>query len=287
MLGAIVGDIIGSPYEFTFNNIKTKDFPLFSEKSCFTDDTIHTLAIANAMQRGINNEVNTREYVIDNLHNYTKFYDSAGYGSKTIQWVMSGNREPYYSNGNGCAMRVSSVGFIYNTLEEVEKFAKISAEISHNHPEGIKGAVSVASAIFLARTLKGSDKEKKNKIKEHITQKYKYNLDRKLENLRENYIHDETCENSVPQAITAFLLSSDYEDCIRNAISIGGDSDTIGAIAGGIAEAFYGEVPKNIAKEAKIYLDDFILEEIEIFYSFLKKRKSKMRNTLKLLTISK
>ncbi len=264
MIGAILGDIIGSPYEFTFYNIKTKDFPLFCEKSKFTDDTVHTLAIGNAIMRGYKNEELTKEIIIDNLHFYTRRYHKAGYGRKLYLWVARNQRHPYNSYGNGSAMRVSPVALTYNTLEEVQKYAIISAEVTHNHPEGIKGAVATASAIFLART-----SCPKEMIKEYINENFDYNLQRSLEEMRINYIHDESCQNSVPQAITAFLLSTNYEDCIRNAVSLDGDSDTIAAIAGSIAYAFYKVIPENILTNGYTYLDDFICNEIKVFNNWI------------------
>ncbi len=268
MLGAIIGDIIGSPYEFTLYNIKTKEFPLFSNRSTFTDDTVHTIAVADAIIKGYGNEENTKELLIDNLHEISRIYPQAGYGQRMFSWIAGRKREPYNSYGNGSAMRVSSVAYVYDSLEEVQKYAKISAEVTHNHPEGIKGAVSVASAIFLART--GSSQEY---IKNYIEKEYAYNLSNSLEEIRKDYVHDESCQNSVPQAITSFLLSTDYEDCIRNAVSIGGDSDTIAAIAGSIAEAYFKEIPQEIVDKAKTYLDDFILSKLEEFYAFVEKKK--------------
>lgn len=242
MLGAITGDIIGSVYEF--NNIKTTDFPLFSGKSFFTDDTILTVALADSILSGIPYVTKIKEFY--------NFYpgSSYGYGGRFRQWAASDDTGPYNSFGNGSAMRVSPVGWAYNSLDTVLSEAGRSAIVTHNHPEGIKGAQSVASAIFLART--GSSKDE---IKEYIENTFSYNLSNRLDDIRPIYRFDETCQGSVPQAIIAFLESDGYEDTIRKAVSIGGDSDTIACIAGGIAEAFYGGVPGEIADRALSILD--------------------------------
>ena len=257
MLGAIAGDIIGSPYEFNRNNIKTTNFPLFSERSRFTDDTVMTFAVAQALLRTIpvRGEVPDRtvfaEALIDSMHELGHAYPKAGYGSKFALWLSHRSREPYGSLGNGSAMRVSPVALAFNDLETVEVFAGISAAVTHNHPEGIKGAQATAAAIFLA------DKETpKQQIREFISERYGYDLSRTLDEIRTGYKFDATCPGSVPEAITAFLEGNDYEDTVRKAVSIGGDSDTIACIAGAIAEAFYGGVPEGIAREALARLDD-------------------------------
>ena len=243
MLGAIAGDIIGSVYEF--NNIKTTDFPLFSRYSFFTDDTILTVALADSILSEISFVKKIKEYY--NLYPGSSY----GYGGRFRQWAASDNTMPYNSFGNGSAMRVSPVSWACNTLNAVLIEADRSAAVTHNHPEGIKGAQSVASAIYLARS--GSSK---SEIKEYIESKFSYNLSDKLDDIRTYYRFDETCQGSVPQSIIAFLESDSYEDTIRKAVSIGGDSDTIACIAGGIAEAFYGGVPVEIADRALGILDD-------------------------------
>lgn len=248
MRGAIIGDIVGSVYEF--HNIKTTDFPLFSAKSRFTDDTVMTIAVALGLSHGANDPLATREAIIDAMHDLGGRYLKAGYGQKFFQWLLYRRREPYGSYGNGAAMRVSSVGWMYQSLDDVERYAEISAAVTHNHPEGIKGAQSVAAAIFLART--GSSKED---IRNYITSQYGYDLSRTLEAIRPTYKHNETCQGSVPEAIIAFLESTDFEDALRKAVSLGGDSDTIAAIAGSIADAFYQNIPERIAKEAMQRLD--------------------------------
>lgn len=247
MLGAIIGDIVGSPYEFTFQNIKTKDFPLFSERSKFTDDTVMTIAVGLGIISGYGDPEATRTALIENMRELGNNYPFVGYGQKFFLWLFSKNPVPkaFNSCGNGAAMRVSTVGWAFDTMEEVEEYAKVSAEISHNHPEGIKGAQATASAIFLARTGATMDD-----IRSHISGRYGYDLSRTPEEIRPGYHHIETCQESVPEAICAFLVSNSYEDTIRTAVSLGGDSDTIAAIAGSIAEAFYGGIPDEIKAEA-------------------------------------
>jgi ADP-ribosylglycohydrolase len=254
MLGAIVGDIVGSIYEF--NNHRSKDFPLFGEDCKFTDDTVLTIAVADCLM----NNGNYTEYI----KNYARKYTGRGYGGRFRQWISSESMEPYNSWGNGSAMRVSAVGFAYNDLEAVMNEAKRSAEVTHNHPEGIKGAQATAVAIFMAR--KGQSKEQ---IKAAIAQSFDYDLNRTVDQIRPTYIFNESCQGTVPEAIIAFLESTDFEDAIRNAISLGGDSDTLACITGGIAEAFYGGVPTDIAKKALSYLDFNMREVVEKFYGSL------------------
>ncbi|MGC8643127.1 MAG: ADP-ribosylglycohydrolase family protein [Isosphaeraceae bacterium] len=233
MLGAIAGDIIGSVYEH--HNIKWTRFPLFRPLCRFTDDTVHTVALAESTLDG-------KSYGML-LKSYYRNYPHAGYGGMFHEWARSTSDRPYNSFGNGSAMRVSPVGFAYDSLDEVLLQAKRSAEVTHDHPEGIKGAQAIASAIFLART--GQDKEQ---IKSYLTQTFRYNLERTLDEIRPAYDFNVTCQGSVPQAITAFLESSDFEDAVRKAISLGGDSDTIACMAGGIAQAYYGRVPEPIVR---------------------------------------
>ncbi|WP_103667968.1 ADP-ribosylglycohydrolase family protein [Pseudanabaena sp. BC1403] len=254
MLGAIVGDIVGSIYEF--NNHRSKDFPLFGEDCKFTDDTVLTIAVADCLM----NNGNYNEYI----KNYARKYTGRGYGGRFRQWISSESMEPYNSWGNGSAMRVSAVGFAYNDLEAVMNEAKRSAEVTHNHPEGIKGAQATAVAIFMAR--KGQSKEQ---IKAAIAQSFDYDLNRTVDEIRPTYVFNESCQETVPEAIIAFLESKDFEDAIRNAISLGGDSDTLACITGGIAEAFYGGVPKDISKKALSYLDSNMREVVEKFYGSL------------------
>ena len=250
MIGAIAGDIIGSIYEF--NQIKTKDFPLFSEDCTFTDDSVLTVAVADAILSGGS--------YLESVKRIGQRYPDSGYGGRFIGWLLSDDYSPYNSWGNGSAMRVSPVGFAYNTQEEVLRQAKKSAEITHNHPEGIKGAQATALAIFLART--GSGKED---IRSRITRMSGYNLDRTVDDIRPSYRFNESCQETVPEAIVAFLDSDSYEDAIRNAVSLGGDSDTLACITGGIAEAFYEGVPEEITDRVKEILTPDLLEITERF----------------------
>ncbi|MBF0357094.1 MAG: ADP-ribosylglycohydrolase family protein [Magnetococcales bacterium] len=240
MLGLIAGDIVGSPYEG--RPIKSKKFPLFSSNSTFTDDTVLAIAVADALLNG-------GSYA-QTLRSYGRTYPKAGYGQRFIRWLKSDDAGPYNSFGNGSAMRVGPVGWFCNSLEEVMEEAKKSAEVTHNHPEGIKGAQAVAVAVFLAREGKS-----RKKIRTNIEQLFDYNLSSSLKSIRRNYRFDVTCRGSVPEAIIAFLESSSFEDALRNAVSLGGDSDTQAAIAGVIAEAYYGKLPANIKKELFNRLD--------------------------------
>ncbi|TNF91945.1 MAG: ADP-ribosylglycohydrolase family protein [Gammaproteobacteria bacterium] len=251
MLGAIAGDVIGSVFEH--RNTKSKDFELFDDTSCFTDDTVLTIASADAI-------LNDRDYT-EVLKEYHARYPRAGYGGSFRGWANSQNSKPYNSWGNGSAMRTSPVGFANDTLEEALAQAEAFAAVTHNHPEGIKGAQAVSAAILLAR--KGISKDH---IKRFIETKFEYNLDTTLDEIRPTYRFDVSCQGSVPQAIRAFLESTDFEDTIRNAISIGGDSDTIACIAGGIAEAFYKGVPGDIKQETLDRLDDRMKKTITLFY---------------------
>jgi ADP-ribosylglycohydrolase len=250
MLGAIAGDVIGSVHEFT--ETKTKQFDLFTPDSNFTDDTVLTVAIAEKLLRG----GNYVDYIVD----YFKAYPAAGYGGMFQRWARSGSREPYNSFGNGSAMRVAPVGWAFKTLDEVLAEARASAEVTHNHPEGIRGAQATAAAIFLARS-----GDSKADLKQYIEQEFGYNLSESLEDIRESYQFDETCQGSVPQSIIAFLESENYEDAVRNAISLGGDADTMACIAGGIAEAFYGGVPDDIASRTLEILDDRLRQVVHEF----------------------
>lgn len=252
MLGAIAGDIIGSVFEF--NNIKTEEFELFTAKSRFTDDTVLTIAVADCILHGKDYASTIKEYALK--------YPDAGYGGMFYRWIKSSSSEPYNSFGNGSAMRVSPVGFAFDSEEDVLREARRSAEVTHNHPEGIKGAQAVALAILLAR--KGASKEE---IKHRIENDFGYDLSFTLDEIRPTYQFDETCQGSVPQAIRAFLESRDFEDAVRKAVSIGGDSDTIACIAGGIAEAFYKGVPPHIATEVYTRLDSDLLSIVVEFHN--------------------
>ena len=240
MLGAIAGDVIGSVHEFS--ETKTKDFEVFDPRCTFTDDTVLTIAVADAL-------LNRREYV-DVFHDYFKRYPTVSYGRKFRWWAETGNRHPYGSYGNGSAMRVSPVAYAYNTLDEVLAGARRSAAPTHNHPAGVAGAQATAASIFLAR-----HGYARNQIAAYVTETFGYDLTRSIDSIRETYSFDETCQGTVPEAIIAFLASTDFEDAIRNAISLGGDADTLACITGGIAEAFYGGVPTHISKKTLTLLD--------------------------------
>lgn len=242
MLGAIIGDIVGSVYEW--NNIKTKDFPLFCERGFFTDDTVMTIAVAEALMNG-----GAEDNFIDSMKKFGRLYPDAGYGARFGNWLFSDSRAPYNSWGNGSAMRASPCGWFAETLEAAETLAGRSAAVTHNHPEGIKGAQAAAAAVFLARS--GASKAE---IKEYIESNYRYDLSRTIDEIRPGYRFNESCRETVPEAVIAFLESTDFEDAIRNAISLGGDSDTLTAITGGIAEAAYG-IPSDIRDAALGYLD--------------------------------
>ena len=258
MWGAIIGDIVGSIYEF--HNIKTKDFELFSPDCFFTDDTVMTVAVAKALLESGGNYYLFAKGVTDEMKYFGRKYPHAGYGGKFRVWLRQYEPLPYDSYGNGSAMRVSACGFAAKTLEEAVHLAYNSAYCSHNHYEGVKGACAAAVAIFLAKNGSGIDE-----IREHIC-RYYYNIDFTLDEIRDTYSFNETCQDTVPQALEAFFESNDFEDAIRNAISIGGDSDTLAAITGGIAEAYYG-IPDEIIAQARTYLDDFLLETVDRFNS--------------------
>jgi ADP-ribosylglycohydrolase len=251
MIGAIAGDIIGSVHEGL--GTKSKRFPLFDWHSRFTDDTVLTVAVAESILRGAD--------LVDLLHDYFHRYPQAGYGGYFIEWASQRRREPYNSWGNGSAMRVSPVGFAYETLDEVMQHAERTAAVTHNHPEGVRGAQAAAVAVHLART--GSDKPA---IRQQLEELFGYDLSTPLSEIRETYEFDVSCRGSVPQSIVAFLEASDFEDAIRNAISLGGDADTMACIAGGIAEAYWG-VPDQIARRTLAYLDDRLRTVVDEFES--------------------
>lgn len=261
MFGAIIGDIVGSIYEF--DNIKTKDFNLFTNEMFFTDDTVMTIAIAEAIIEG-----GKPRYFAEYMKLYGYLYLDIGYGTSFAKWITSKESKPYNSWGNGSAMRVSPCGWVSKLSEPFEEglkltedLAKKSAEVTHNHPEGIKGAQATAAAIFFMRHGKSKNaiEEYKNKLKDYIKNKYQYDLDFTLEEIRPIYKFDVSCQGSLPPALVSFLESENFEDAIRNAISIGGDSDTLGAITGSIAEAAYG-IPEDIKNKAINYLDKKIKE---------------------------
>ena len=246
MYGAILGDIVGSPYEFDCNNYKAKNFPLFSQRSEFTDDTVMTLAVAKALldTRG-QNDAAIKAALVREMQRLGRAYPDRGYGTHFGGWLYEDDPQPYQSYGNGSAMRVSSAAWLAKDMAESLHLARLTAEVTHDHPEGIKGAQAVAAAIFLART--GHDKAE---IKAYVEREFGYDLSRSCDEIRPNYHHVENCQETVPQAITAFLESTDFEDALRTAVSLGGDSDTLAAITGSIAEAFYG-VPEELRQECR------------------------------------
>ena len=265
MYGTILGDMIGSPYEHG-GAPKTKDFPLFTKYSRFTDDTVMSVAVAEALllakEQGVtDDEAATKDLLIDSLHKWGNRYPRAGYGGRFIQWLRFKEREPYNSWGNGSAMRVSAAGWLFDDLDSVRRIARWTAEVTHNHPEGVKGAESVASAIFMAR--KGYTKPE---IKAYIAKVFGYDLNRSCYEIGKNYKFDVSCQGSVPEAITAFLEGTDLEDVIRSAVSLGGDTDTIGAIAGSIAEAMYS-VPEILIYKCTTRLPDDIMEVVKVMES--------------------
>ena len=248
IIGAISGDVIGSIYEF--HPIKTKDFELFNERSTFTDDTVMTLAIANWLI----NDKTSKRVLIDELKTFGNRYINAGYGKMFNAWLRDDDPQPYGSWANGSAMRVSPCAWVADSLEEAQDLAYLSAAVTHNHPEGIKGALATCDAIYLARI--GASKEE---IKDHIELRYDYDLSRSLDEIRPYYSFDVSCAGSVPESIICFLEADDFEDTIRNCVSLGGDADTQAAIAGPIASAFW-EVPDDIVDNTLNRLDDFLLD---------------------------
>ena len=253
MYGAILGDMIGAPYEFDRGD-KTKEFPLFCKYSRFTDDSVMTIAVAEALlDFRFREDEDIKAGLVESMRKWGKKYPDAGYGRKFYHWLHARHPEPYGSYGNGSAMRVSSAGWLFDTLEQARHMARLSAEVTHNHPEGIKGAEATASAIFLART-----GHSKDEIRDYIVREFGYDLSRTCDQIRPGYYHNESCQKTVPEAITAFLEGADFEDVIRTAVSLGGDCDTLTCIAGSIAEAFYG-VPAILEAECKSRLQEDML----------------------------
>ena len=243
MYGAILGDMIGAPYEFDRGG-KTKDFPLFSQGTEFTDDSVMTIAVAEALMDALGQpDDEIRKRLVSSMQRWGRRYPDAGYGFMFYHWLRSGDPQPYGSFGNGSAMRVSAAGWLYDTLEETRHMARLTAEVTHNHPEGIKGAEAAASAIYMARTGAGKDA-----IREYVSREFGYDLTRTCDQIRPAYYHVESCQKTVPEAVTAFLEGTSFVDVIRTAVSLGGDCDTLTCIAGGMAEAFYG-VPDELKAE--------------------------------------
>jgi len=250
MIGAIAGDIIGSVHEGTV--VKRKDFPLFVPESCFTDDTVLTVAVASAILHG-------HDYA-SSIRRWGRRYPYAGYGGWFAHWLLQDDAPPYNSFGNGSAMRASSVGWAFSELDKVLSEARRTAEVTHNHPEGVKGAQAVASAVFLAR-----GGESKASIRNFLEGTFGYDCSLRIEELRAQSEFDVTCQGTVPAAAVAFLAANDFEDAIRNAVSLGGDADTLACISGALAEAFFGGVPVSIQREVMLRLDGPLKSEVLSF----------------------
>ena len=261
MYGAILGDVIGSRFEFDCGG-KTKEFELFTKEDCFTDDTVMTIAVCEGLLKAGKdaNVEKIHKCVIESMKKWGHRYPNAGYGYSFYNWLFyQTNPKPYGSYGNGSAMRVSSAGWLYDSLERTREVARATAEVTHNHPEGIKGAECTAAVIYLSRT--GSNKET---IKEYVIKEFGYDLHESVEELRLRHEHIETCQDSLPKALTSFFEGTSYEDVVRNAISLGGDTDTLSAIAGSMAEAYYG-IPIGILVDGKDYFEEDIFEIINLF----------------------
>lgn len=260
MFGAILGDIIGQPYEFN-RSPKTKKFPLFCKNPRFTDDTVMTIAICDGiLKAGLDADENTmKTAMITSMQLWGHKYPHAGYGRKFYIWLACEDTKPYGSYGNGSAMRVSSVGWLFDTLDRTREVARWSAEVTHNHPEGVKGAESIASVIWMARNGKT-----KAEIKEYVQNEFDYDLSRTCDEIRPEYRHVESCQETCPEAITAFLEGEDFEDVIRTAVSLGGDCDTLTDIAAGMGEAFFG-LPEQFKKWAYELTTDDMHEVMKAF----------------------
>lgn len=275
MYGAILGDIIGSPFEFDRGD-KTKDFKLFSRRSHFTDDSVMPLAVCEALLK-VGQDATVKEIedaVITSMQSWGRRYPHEGYGGYFRRWLTARHPEPYNSFGNGSAMRVSAAGWLYDSLEKTRVVAKATANVTHNHPEGIKGAEATASAIFMARN--GSSKEE---IKKYIENEFHYDLNRTLDEIRPSFHMDETCQKTVPEAIIAFLEARDFEDAIRNAVSLGGDTDTLGAITGSIAEAYFG-ISETLISECRNRINKDMRDIVDAFYSLVRKDDSPNTNQM-------
>lgn len=267
MIGAIIGDIVGSRFEF--HNHKSKEFSLFDKKCKPTDDSVMTLAVAEAILESKDDFSDLPEEAVRCMQHMGRMYPNAGYGGYFFEWIFAEKPEPYHSYGDGAGMRVSPCGFAAGSIDEAKQLSDLVTKVTHNHPEGMKGAEAVSSAVYMART--GSSK---GEIKDYITACY-YDIDFTIDGIRPTYGFDVSCQGTVPVAIEAFFESENFEDAIRNAISVGGDSDTIGAMTGAIAEAYYG-VPKDIADRTLDYLDD---RQKEILLTFEEKYPSKITDS--------
>ncbi len=261
MIGAMLGDMIGCPYEFDRGN-KSKEFPLFIRSSEYTDDSVMTAAVADALMStmGQDDEAVTAA-LTSSMRKWGRRFPDAGYGGMFYNWLHARDPKPYYSYGNGAAMRVSSAGWLYPDLDTTRKMAVLTAAVTHNHPEGLKGAEATASAIYMART--GSSKDE---IRSYIIREFGYDLSKTCDQIRPGYHHMESCQRTVPEAMTAFFEGTDFEDVIRTAVSLGGDCDTLTCIAGSMAEACYG-VPEALVQEGRRRLPKSILDVLDRFES--------------------
>lgn len=262
LYGAPLGDIIGVPFEFDRNRPQSKDsFPLFCKDSYFSDDTVTTIAIADAIMASRNAKNNHSLYylLVRSLQHWCRKYPYSGYGTKFCDWIFQKDPKPYGSSGNGAAMRVSAAGWACDNIYDTRECARMTAQVTHNHKEGIKGAMATACAIFLAR--RG---QSKLNIRSYIETEFGYNLHRTIDGMRPYYRHTEKIWETVPEAIIAFLESHDFEDTIRNTVWLGGDVDTLGAIAGSIAEAYYG-IPDNLIQECRKRLPNEMVDVIDMF----------------------
>lgn len=268
MIGAILGDIIGSPYEFDRSG-KTKDFPLFIPESRYTDDSVMTIAVGEAVLDTLEQEETTLcDAVVRSMQKWGRRYPYAGYGGRFIEWLHQRKPHPYNSWGNGSAMRVSSVGWLFDTLEETRFAAKDTSKVTHNHPEGIKGAEATAAVIWAAR-----NHWSKPQIRKYVEKEF-YPLKNTCDQIRPGYHFDVSCQGTVPQAITAFLEGESYEDVIRTAVSLGGDCDTLTCIAGGMAEAFYG-VPEELKAECRKRIEPDMRKVLDRFEDYRQKQQNK------------
>ena len=270
MYGAILGDIIGRPYEF-LRAVKDRNFELFNKRSVFSDDSVMTIAVAEALLKVTDGrsrafttedpdiENRFKEILIDSLKKWGRRYPDAGYGGRFMAWLLSDKRDPYNSYGNGSAMRVSAAGYVADNLETTIKVAAWTAEVTHNHHEGVKGAEAVAACIFMART--GCTKEE---IKGYVESTFHYDLSRTVDEIKPGYSFDVSCQGSVPESIICFLEGDSFESAVRNAVYLGGDTDTMGAIAGSIAEAYYG-VPESLKEECRKRVTPEMLEVLTEF----------------------
>lgn len=272
ILGAICGDIVGSPYEFS--PIKSKDFELINGFSKFTDDTVMTVAnmawLIDVFEKNETDENAIKEILVDKMAKIGVKYPNCGYGGHFYAWLVLAEKKPYYSWGNGSGMRVSPVGWAFDNIDDVMKFAKISAEVTHNHPEGIKGAQAIASCVYLARNGKT-----KSEIKKYVEETFGYDLDRELKDFQKEYRFDVSCMGSVPEAIMCFLESESYEDAVRNCVWLGGDCDTTGAMCGAIAEAFYGHFDDDLTKSVMSKINDEMKEIVIKFSKIINEKNNK------------